>query len=166
MAGYLAARMEPVQPPLPWQRPRLIRDLGILSFINTGIFIFLYGLVLLFAAGVQQMPYDQFEASMRPQLEAYAEGGDIGPMMEMMAIFHAHGAALMVLLLLRTVIRLVGVVGLWQGKAWGFHVYAIAQLGGIFLPHIVLPWKMLGVVGPLLAVGMTALYGTQRRLLA
>lgn len=158
--------MEPVQPPLPWQRPRLIRDLGILSFLNTGIFIFLYALVLLFAVGAQQMPYDRFEASMRPQLELYAAGEDIGPMLEMMAIFHAHGVALMALLLLRTVARLVGVVGLWQRKGWGFRVYAIAQLAGIFLPHLILPWKMLGVVGPLLSVGMTALYGTQRRFLA
>jgi hypothetical protein len=157
--------MEPLQPTPPWQRPRLIRDLGIASFINTGFFAFLYGVGMLFSVGVQQMPYNEFEAGMRPQLELYSGGEDIGPMLEMMAIFHAHGVALMALLFLRTVARLVGVIGLWQGKAWGFQVYAVAQLAGIFLPHIILPWNMLGLGGPLLAIGMTALYGTQRKFL-
>jgi hypothetical protein len=157
--------MEPVPTTLPWQRPRLIRDLGIVSFLNTGFFAFLYGVGMLFSVGIQQMPYTEFEAGMRPQLELYSGGEDIGPMLEMMAIYHAHGVALMALLFLRTVARLVGVWGLWNGRTWGFHVYAAAQLAGIFLPHLILPWKMLGLGGPLLAIGMTALYGTQRKFL-
>ncbi|MBL8002041.1 MAG: hypothetical protein JNL05_08785 [Flavobacteriales bacterium] len=146
----------------PWQRPRLIRDLGIASFVNTGLFTVVYGMGLLFAAGVQRMPYADFEAMMLPQMRLYAGGEPDAVMLEMMGILHAHGTALMGLMLLRTLGRLVGVLGMWNGRYWGFTVYAVAQLAGIFLPHVVLPWKFLGLGGPLLAMGMTALYGTQR----
>jgi uncharacterized membrane protein (DUF2068 family) len=151
-----------MEPTAPWQRPRLIRDLGIVSFVNTGLFTVLYGMGLLFAAGVQQMPYADYEAMMLPQMQLLAGGEPDAVMLEMMGILHAHGTALMAIMLLRTLARLVGVVGMWNGRQWGFPVYAVAQLAGIFLPHVVLPWKFLGLFGPLMSIGMTALYGTQR----
>jgi hypothetical protein len=55
---------------------------------------------------------------------------------------------------------------MWRGKAVGFQLYAGAQLIGIFAPHLILPWAYLGVGGPLLAVGMTALYGTKLKRLS
>lgn len=154
--------MEPEQ---PWKRPRLIRDLGVLSFLNTGFFMLLYGLMLISAPVVQRMPYADLEASMLPQLKAWSgEGGD-DVAIEMLHLLHESGVALMGLLFLRTAARLVGVLGLWNGRHWGFSVYASAQLAGIFLPFVVLPWKFLSLGGPLLAMGMTALYGTQRKYL-
>jgi hypothetical protein len=143
----------------------MLRDLGVLSFVNTGLFIAVYGIGMLASVAIAAMPYDQYEAMMRTQLELLAGGEDMEPMMEMLALYHAHGTALMGLMLLRTLARLVGVLGLWNGRAWGFHVYAVAQLGGIFLPHLVLPLKFLGLGGALCAIGMTALYGTQRKYL-
>ena len=155
-----------MEPAAPWQRPRLIRDLGIASFVNTGLFTAVYAMGVLVSLAAGRMPYAQYEALMRPQLELLSDPEQLEPMLELLALFHRSGAAIMGLLLLRTAVRLVGVVGLWNGRDWGFLVYAAAQLGGIFLPHLVLPWKFLGLGGALCAIGMTALYGTQRKYLA
>ncbi len=155
--------MEPSLPPL---RSGLITRLGTLSFINTGLFILLYSLGLVFAAAARQLPYERYEAMMRPQVEQFAQGDEVAPMLEMMDLLYWNGVPFMALLLLRTVARLAGVLGIWKGRMWGFHAYAVAQLAGIFLPHLVLPLKYLGLGGALCAIGCTALYGTQRHTLS
>lgn len=141
-------------------RPGLIAGLGIATFINTGLFTLIYGLGVLGILAVQQMPFDEFNALFD---DARAMLGDEDPdrFDTMVAILHAHGSALMGVFFLRTVLRLVGAIGMWRGRRNGFYVYAAAQLLGIFAPHLFLPWSMLGDFGPLMAVGMTAAYGSQ-----
>jgi hypothetical protein len=55
---------------------------------------------------------------------------------------------------------------LWRGRRSGFHLYAGAQLLGLFLPHVILPLSLLGFFGPLMTVGITALYGSQYKRLS
>ncbi len=148
------------------KRPDLISVLGLLTFINTGIFILVYGITLLGMMGVSQMPEEEFVSTI---LEATGDflPADGREQFEAMArILHANGVALMFIYLARTVARLIGAIGIWRGRRNGFYLYAGAQLIGLFLPHFILPWSMIGFFGPLMTVAITALYGTQLKRLA
>jgi hypothetical protein len=158
--------MEPLLPAPAPLRPQLITDLGVLSFINTGLFLLLYGLCMLVIPMIQSLPREEFDAQFAPLLNANFEGAELEDMRAFLDVMYEHGAGLMFILFLRTGLRLTGVLGMWRGRMWGFHVYAAAQLTGIFAPHLFLPWKFMGIGGPLLAVAMTAVYGTQRRFLS
>ncbi|MFN3874923.1 MAG: hypothetical protein ACK4L7_03300 [Flavobacteriales bacterium] len=142
-------------------RPALLSALGALTFINTGLFTLVYGIGLLAMLGVQRMPQEEFMELARESASVYMDGAAAEQMEAILPIIHASGAALMAIYLARTVLRLIGAIGIWRGRRSGFHLYAAAQIMGIFAPHIILPWSSLGVFGPLLAVGMTAAYGSQ-----
>lgn len=167
-AGNLAAYSDPMANGfLPdetgsTKRPGLISALGALTFINAGAFTLVYALGVLGMLAMQQMPLDEVVKLFD---DARATLGDDGAeqLDVLVPVLHAHGAALMGILLARTVLRLIGAIGMWRGRRSGFHLYAAAQLLGIFAPHIFLPWSLLGVFGPLMAVGMTAAYGSQLR---
>ncbi|TXI76824.1 MAG: hypothetical protein E6Q44_14830 [Flavobacteriales bacterium] len=143
------------------KRPDLISGLGVLTFVNTGLFLLLYGLMLLAMLGARQMPEDEFIALFTGSASQYVSGDELAQVEAIVRIFHANGVLLMLIYLARTVGRLVGAIGMWRGRRSGFSIYAVAQLVGLFAPHFILPWSMLGVFGPLLAVAMTAAYGSQ-----
>lgn len=143
------------------KRPDVISVLGLLTFINTGISILMYLVMLLAFTMAGQMPEGEFITLFMDAAKQYLSGDDLDRMEGLVRIFHAHGVAIMGIYLVRTVGRLVGAIGMWRGRKMGFYVYATAQLVGLFAPHLFLPWEMLGVFGPLLAVGMTAAYGSQ-----
>lgn len=147
------------------KRPDLIATLGVLTFINAGVFTLLYALGILVMLAVRTMPMEDYTAMMVENASWLPEESR-GAMESMSVLLYESGAVLMLILFMRTVLRLIGAMGMWKGRRWGFHVYAAAQLGGIFAPHLVLPWAMLGMLAPLLAVGMTALYGTQLKRLS
>lgn len=142
------------------KRPGLLSALGALTFINAGFFTVLYTIGVLGMMAVQRMPLDEVMALFDDARQAMGDAG-AEQLDAVVPVLHAHGAALMGILLLRTVLRLIGAIGMWRGMRKGFYLYAAAQLLGIFAPHLFLPWSMLGVFGPLLAVGMTAAYGSQ-----
>ncbi len=142
-------------------RPDLINVLGILTFINSGFFILIYGIGALGMAAVAQTPVEEFIALVRESAGAYLQPAQLDEMDGLIRILHTHGAALMLIYLVRTILRLIGSVGIWQGRRDGFHLYAGAQLVGLFVPHLILPWALLGFFGPLMTVGITALYGSQ-----
>ena len=142
------------------ERPDIIATLGVFSFLNTGLFTLVYGLGLLMMLAVKAMPVEEYAALMQDSASWLPEESRT-VMEEMSLLLHESGALLMFILLVRTVLRGIGAIGLWKGRRWGFQLYASAQLGGIFAPHLVLPWAYLGVLAPLLAIGITALYGTQ-----
>ncbi|MCB0792498.1 MAG: hypothetical protein H6595_03290 [Flavobacteriales bacterium] len=148
------------------KRPDMITGLGVLSFVNIGLFLIVYLLGLFAMMGMRSMPEEQFISTVQ---DSMARFNDMFPeetmsqVDEVMHIIYSSGVLLMGLYLLRTIVRLVGVVGMWRGRKQGFATYAIAQVGGIFLPHLVLPLKYMGLFGPLLALAMVVLYGTQRK---
>ncbi|MBL7962244.1 MAG: hypothetical protein JNM31_00235 [Flavobacteriales bacterium] len=145
-------------------RPGLIGGLGIASFLNTGFFMLVYALGILVMTGLQQMPLEEVNDLVREQMAQFSAGmseDDQAKAMSLVGVLHANGALLMLLLLVRTVLRFAGVVGIWKGRRSGFYTYASAQIAGIFLPHVVLPWEYLGVFGPLMSLLVTALYGSQ-----
>jgi hypothetical protein len=142
-------------------RPDLITKLGVLGFINTGFFGLLYALGVPSMLVLAHMPLEDYIALFSAEMAKWPTDVEPDQMLWFAEFLHSHGALLMGILLARTVLRFVGILFMWRGRKMGFHIYAAAQLIGIFAPHIVLPLNLLGVGGPLLAVGMTALYGTQ-----
>jgi ABC-type spermidine/putrescine transport system permease subunit II len=99
-------------------------------------------------------------------MSSYMPSERFDEMEGLVRILHASGVQLMLIYLLRTVLRLIGAIGLWRGRQSGFHLYAGAQLLGLFLPHVILPLSLLGFFGPLMTVGITALYGSQYKRLS
>ena len=143
------------------KRPDMIFGLGILTFINSGMFLILYAFGLFGMMAVAQMPVDEFVAVMYDGAGKYLEAEQLDMLDELGRLLHSSGVTLMFIYLARTVARLVGAIGMWRGRKVGFHIYALAQLVGLFLPHFILPWSFLGIFGPLMTVGMTAAYGSQ-----
>lgn len=142
----------------------VLKQLCAVSFINVGVFTVLYFTGILGMLGVQKLDYDEFMETISPQIELMG-GADALPGVEQLTrLLHESGALLMGLLLLRTIVRGIGVFMIYKGRGPGFIVYATAQLVGIFLPHIILPWAYLGFFGPLASVSMTALYGSVLRI--
>lgn len=143
------------------RRPDLLAFLAVMGFLNTGFFGMIYAIGVLTMLVLAQMPLDEYLELFTKQMESWPSEMESEQVLWLAELLHAHGALLMGILLARTVARFVGILFMWRGRKVGFHIYAGAQLIGIFAPHIVLPWSLLGMGGPLLAVGMTALYGTQ-----
>lgn len=143
------------------KRPDVISVLGILTFMNTGFFLLIYLLGLFGMMGLNQMPQDEFAALVHDAAGKYMPEEDMFKLDEIVRIIHASGVSLMLIYLARTIVRLIGAIGIWRGKKNGFYLYAAAQLVGLFAPHLILPWSMLGFFGPLMTVAITAIYGSQ-----
>lgn len=148
------------------KRPDVISVLGLLTFINTGLFILLYALFALGMVAVSKMPVDEFAGIMHEAAGKYMPENEMFKLDELAVLLHGSGVTLMLIYLVRTTIRLVGAIGIWRGKKSGFYIYAAAQLLGLFAPHLILPWAFLGVFGPLMTVAITAVYGSQLKRLA
>jgi hypothetical protein len=138
--------------------PVMLRFMAVFSFLNCGLFLLFYGVGAIAMIGFQRMPYQEMETLFLERSE-----WSVGTVKEVLPLLHVNGVLLLVIYFLRTAARFIGVLLMWKGRLIGFHVYAVAQLAGIFAPHIVLPWSMLQVWPALAAVAMTAFYGNQRR---
>ncbi|MCB0770106.1 MAG: hypothetical protein KDC00_06850 [Flavobacteriales bacterium] len=143
------------------KRPDVVSVLGILTFINSGLFILIYLVGLLGMSTIAAMPQDEFVQLMYDGAGKYLEAEQMDMMDSLARILHGSGVMLMLIYLVRTVVRSMGALGIWRGRKVGFYIYAAAQLIGLFLPHLILPWSFLGFFGPLMTVAMTAAYGSQ-----
>lgn len=143
------------------KRPDVISVLGLLTFINTGLFLLIYPIGMLGMMAVGRMPVEEFIQLMYDSAGKYMPEEEMFRLDEMAHILHGSGVLLMGILFVRTLCRLLGAIGMWQGRKNGFYLYAGAQLIGLFVPHLILPWSYLGVFGPLMAVAVTAIYGSQ-----
>lgn len=148
------------------KRPDVISVLGLLTFINTGLFILLYGLFVLGMMMVSKMPEAEFAKILHEAAGQYMPEDAMFSLDELARTLHSNGVLLMVIYFVRTIVRLIGAIGIWRGKKSGFYIYAAAQLLGLFAPHFILPWSFLGVFGPLLTVAITAIYGSQLKRLS
>lgn len=144
-------------------RPQLLSFLGVIGFINTGFFGILYAFGVPTMMILARMPFEEYYELFAAQMATASMEVGTEEVRWFAEMLHGNGTMLMLILLVRTVVRFFGILGMWRGRKVGFHLYAGAQLIGIFIPHIILPLSLLGVGGPLLAVGMTALYGTQAK---
>ena len=148
------------------KRPDVISVLGLFTFLNTGFFILLYLLGMLGMATIGKMPVDEFAQLIHDAAGQYMPEDQMFMVDDLARILHASGVLLMGIYLVRTIARLVGAIGIWRGRKTGFYTYAGAQLIGLFAPHLLLPWSLLGVFGPLMTVAITAIYGSQLKRLS
>ncbi|MFZ1333566.1 MAG: hypothetical protein WAR83_15335 [Flavobacteriales bacterium] len=138
----------------------LLKQLLTISFINIGAFVVFYSIGIIGMLGIKQLTFEEFLSTIEPQIELMGGYDSIPGIEQLTRLIYDSGAMLMTLLLVRTIVRGIGAYLIYKGRKHGFMVYATAQLVGIFLPHIVLPWAYLGFFGPLASVSMTALYGS------
>ncbi len=143
------------------KRPDIISVLGILTFLNTGIFILLYLFGVFGMIAIGKMPQEEFMQLLQDGAGKYMPADQTGMLDEIGRVLHASGVSLMLIYLIRTVGRLAGALGMWKGRKAGFYIYAAFQLVGLFAPHLILPWSMLGMFGPFMTVAITAAYGSQ-----
>lgn len=122
-----------------------------------------YGLGVLSMWAMRGVPFAEYEAIFIDRFGAITDPAMRGELEAILLLLYEDGATLMLILFARTALRSYGVLGMWRGRANAFHIYALAQLAGIFAPHLVLPWSYLGITGPLAAVALTALYGSLRK---
>ena len=148
------------------KRPDVISVLGLFTFLNTGLFILVYMLGMFGMMAIGKMPADEFAQLMHDAAGKYMPEEQMFMIDDLSRVLHSSGLLLMGIYLLRTGLRLFGAIGIWRGRKQGFYIYAGAQLLGLFAPHIVLPWSLLGVFGPLMTVGVTAIYGSQLKRLS
>ncbi len=148
------------------KRPDVISVLGLFTFLNTGLFILVYMLGMFGMMAIGKMPADEFAQLMHDAADKYMPEEQMFMIDDLSRVLHSSGLLLMGIYLLRTGLRLFGAIGIWRGRKQGFYIYAGAQLFGLFAPHIVLPWSLLGVFGPLMTVAITAIYGSQLKRLS
>jgi len=148
------------------KRPDVISVLGLFTFLNAGLFILIYVIGMFGMMAIGKMPADEFAQLMHDAAGKYMPEEQMFIIDDLSRVLHSSGLLLMGIYLLRTGIRLFGAIGIWRGKKQGFYIYASAQLIGLFAPHIVLPWSLLGVFGPLMTVAITAIYGSQLKRLS
>ncbi|MEO8733143.1 MAG: hypothetical protein ABI373_02305 [Flavobacteriales bacterium] len=149
----------------PWQRPRSLMRLCVLSFIDQGVVfpIYLFGLLSAFimhsmsAEEVQHM-LDGVPANLVSSAQRQA----LVPYMDMLRL---HGVALMGIFALRTVARFIGTLRMWNGRNDGLHIYITAQLLGMLLPIMIAGSKTLDFLGFIIALNWCYLYFTQRKAL-
>lgn len=137
--------------------------LTVLSFINTSFFLLVYVSGAMAMLGLRDMPYEDLVEMLQHSAPGWVWDAPDPMFADMVRIIHEHGFSLFLILSIRTAARFRGLLLMWRGRLAGFHLYAFAQLAGIFAPHLVLPLAYLGFSGPLAAVGMTMLYGTYAR---
>lgn len=153
----------------PKKRTDVISVLGILSFINCTIFILVYAIGLMGVGGLSSMPQEQLDEALA---EAFSNFGDsmgeeqIDQAYAVIEIMKDSGVMMMGLLLLLTVGRLFGVIKMWRNQRQGFMIYAGSQLGRIVAPVVFFGSLGFSTLGAVLAIAMTAAYGSQLKHMA
>lgn len=144
------------------ERPAAFQRLAVASFINQG-FVFLVYLFGLFASLLlSSMDVEDAVEQIRRSMWLPLDAASMEQLEANTRMLHAHGTALMSVLLLRTLARFIGVLRMWHRHADGFHIYTTAQLLGILLPMLIAGNELFSFTG-LLAAGLWCLlYHGQR----
>jgi len=149
------------------KRPDMVSVLGILSFINCGLFILIYLLGLMGVSGLSSMPQEDLDAALS---DAFSQFGDSLTQEQMDQAYQAvdimkeSGVMFMLLLLIITIVRLIGVSKMWKNRKQGFTLYAGAQLARVIVPVLLLGASLgFSWFGTGMAALITVLYGTQTK---
>lgn len=147
-----------------YKRPDMITGLGILTFINSGLFLIFYLIGLLGVNGLSSVPEEELQAQLD---EVFAQMGDALPadqmdqVYEVINIMKDNGVALMLTLLVLTALRFFGALKMWRGARQGFHIYAGSQVTRVLAPIIFFGAAGFSLFGLILAGLMTAGYASQ-----
>lgn len=145
----------------PTERNDMITGLGIISFINTGLFLLLYGIGILAMGTLKDMPQEQYDEVMTTAMEKYFQGDQLEEIMSMMQLVKDQGVTLMLLLFALTAFRLFSVFRMWRMQRSGFMMYAGAQVARVLAPVILMGAAFMSWFGAFMAAVMVVLYYTQ-----
>ncbi len=154
---------------IPAKRTDAMSALGILGFINTGVFLLIYLLGVFGTMGLSDMPdeewnqriseaFEQYESMMSPE--------DMENALTIMPIIKEKLWVLLLLLFVLTAVRLLAIIQMWKLKAHGWVIYATSQGLRVFAPIMVIGMAGLSIFGAILAAGMTLGWYSQRKHMA
>lgn len=148
-----------------WQRPKLLERLCVASFINQGVVFPLYLIGCAGAYALGRMPQEEVANLVASVYAKWLQPAQVEAMQAYINVFRLHGVALMAVFALRTLVRFIGTLRMWQGWKDGLHIYITAQLLGVLVPMLVAGREAFGLFGLLIALNWCFLYFTMRRVL-
>lgn len=153
----------PLVEPIPSEeRPAAFQRLAVASFINQGFVFLVYFFGLFASLMLASMDVEDAVELVRTSMWIPLDEQSMEELEANTRMLHDHGTALMLVLILRTVARFVGVLRMWHRHSDGFHIYTTAQLLGILLPMLIAGNELFSFTG-LLAAGLWCLlYHGQR----
>ena len=130
-----------------------LRRLCQLSFANQGLMMLVYLVGLFVAIGVRSLTTDEVASYVSAQAREAGAQDRLPQLLRTAELFRTSGIWLMLAFTLRTFARFLGVLGMWRGKASGFHIYTLAQLLGMVPPLLILgpqSFEWMGLIAVLL----------------
>ncbi|MBS1938732.1 MAG: hypothetical protein JSS84_13075 [Bacteroidetes bacterium] len=146
-------------------RPRTLTWLCTASFINQGAVFPLYVMGIIVTVAIRGIPDEEILKLVHTTYGAFIQPGQEDDIAAYVAMLKAHGTALMAVFALRTLVRFIGTLRMWQGFKDGFHIYTTAQLLGMLVPMLIAGPKAINFLGFILALNWCYLYFTHRKAL-
>lgn len=144
-------------------RPASLTRLCVLSFVNQGLVFPMYVVGLFTSIFLGRHTAEEVEALVRASATGMFAGDQLEQLVMGGELLRTHGIALMIVFLLRTLGRFIGVLRMWYMRPDGFHVYTLSQLLGVLLPMIIGGQPMFSALGFVTAVMWCYLYWSQRQ---
>jgi hypothetical protein len=148
------------------KRPDMVTGLGIMSFVNCGLFLIVYLVALMGVSGLNSIPEDELQAQLDEAFEQMAgtvSEADVEQVYVVLDVLKEKGVMIMAVLLVLTALRLFGVMKMWKNQKQGFHIYAGGQVARVLAPILFFGSLGVSVFGSILAVLMIVGYGTQMK---
>lgn len=117
------------------------------------------------AVAIRGIPDEEVLKLVHTTYGAFIQPGQEDDIVAYVAMLKAHGPALMGVFALRTLVRFIGTLRMWQGFKDGFHIYTTAQLLGMLVPMLIAGPKAINLLGFVLALNWCYLYFTHRKAL-
>ncbi len=143
----------------------MLNRLCIASFINQALVFPLYLLGCVGAYALNRMPEAEVVDLVNGIYSKWLRSDQVGAMQEYIHVLRLHGVALMGVFALRTLVRFLGTLRMYQGRLDGFHIYTTAQLLGMLVPILIAGPRSLNFLGFLIALNWCYLYFMQRKVL-
>ena len=146
-------------------RPRTLQWLCIASFANQAL-VFPFDLLGFMGSFLlKEMPEEELQRMMHNTWATFVQPAQQDDLMSYVGLLKAHGVALMAALALRTLVRFIGTLRMWQGWRDGFHIYTMAQLVGVLAPILIAGPRMFSFIGLVLVLNWCYLYFIHRKVL-
>ena len=148
-----------------WQRPKLLARLCAASFINQGLVFPLYLIGCAGAYALGRMPQDEVAGLVGSVYARWLQPPQVEAVQAYVNVLRTHGVALMAVFAVRTLVRFIGTLRMWQGWKDGLHIYITGQLLGVLVPMLVAGREAFNFFGFLIALNWCFLYFTLRKTL-
>jgi len=125
----------------------------VLSFINQGVMFPVYLMGLMAAPYLRDTDPLVLRDTAAALYGSHATPEQMEQLFGILDTFREHGIALTAVFALRTAVRFIGTLRMWNLRGDGFHIYTSAQLLGVLVPMLIAGRDMFSPLG-LLAVAL------------